>query len=67
MSEPERIQVTVVEDTAIIAHIDRIAQHEGLKRSDILRRAIRHWLRSLPDGSINGSLPQMEEVEPIAA
>lgn len=58
MSENTKIQVTVVEDTSIIDRIDTIAAAEGLKRADILRRAIRFWLISLPVSSINGSDPQ---------
>jgi hypothetical protein len=46
-----RIQVTVVEDTDIVAQLDTIAKGEGLQRADILRRAIRRYLISLPINS----------------
>jgi len=43
-----RVQITVVEDTDIVAQLDAVAKAEGLQRADILRRAIRRYLLSLP-------------------
>jgi metal-responsive CopG/Arc/MetJ family transcriptional regulator len=39
----KNVQVTIDEET--LAEIDRIGEPLGLKRSEIVRRALRDWLR----------------------
>ena len=67
MTDKTKIQVTVTEDAELIARIDDIAEREGLKRADILRRAIRTWLFSLPNTHDNVSITAPKELEPTAA
>lgn len=45
----DKIRLVVDEDKTIVARIDEIAEAEGLARADILRRAIRRLLFSMPD------------------
>ena len=67
MTDKTKIQVTVTEDAELIARIDDIAEREGLKRADILRRAIRTWLFSLPNTYDKVSITAPKELEPTAA
>lgn len=48
MSEKNKIRIVVDEDADIVARIDAIAEFESISRSDVLRRAIRRLLLSLP-------------------
>lgn len=43
-----KIRIVVDEDQAIVAQIDAIAEAEGLARADVLRRAIRRLIFSMP-------------------
>lgn len=68
MSEKSRIRIVVDEDPAIIARLDAIAERESLSRSDVVRRAIRRLVFSLPTGSTDGIIPEVEtEPADIAA
>lgn len=49
MSDKSKIRLVVDEDAAIVARLDAIAANEGIARSDLLRRAIRRLLFSLPN------------------
>jgi metal-responsive CopG/Arc/MetJ family transcriptional regulator len=40
----KNVQITVDDET--LAQVDRIAEPLGLKRSEIVRQALRQWLRS---------------------
>ena len=40
----QREQITVTFDTAIIAQLDDLAQHEGLSRAALIRMAVRQLL-----------------------
>lgn len=40
----QREQITVTFDTAIIAQLDALAQHEGLSRAALIRMAVRQLL-----------------------
>lgn len=52
--EPKtRTQITVVEDVDIVTQLDAIAKAEGLQRADILRRAIRRYLLTVPSNYID--------------
>lgn len=68
MTSTPKISVTYMEDPDLVTRIDTIADSEGLKRADILRRAVRRYLSSLPSGSFEGSVPSKNEhpAEPIA-
>lgn len=48
MSDKAKIRLVVDEDAAIVARLDAIAEAEGIARSDVLRRAIRRLLFSMP-------------------
>ncbi len=39
----KNVQITVDEET--LRQVDRVAKPLGLKRSEIVREALRHWLR----------------------
>jgi len=43
-----KVRLVVDEDQTIVARLDEIAEAEGLARADILRRAIRRLLFSMP-------------------
>ena len=61
----DKIRIVVDEDATIVARLDELADVEGLSRSDMLRRAIRRLLFSLP------SVPEIgnnsKEGEKVAA
>jgi len=44
-----KVRLVVDEDQAIVERLDAIAKAEGLARSDVLRRAIRRLVFSMPD------------------
>lgn len=44
-----KVRLVVDEDEKIVAQLDDMAEAEGLARADILRRAIRRLLFSMPD------------------
>jgi metal-responsive CopG/Arc/MetJ family transcriptional regulator len=44
-----KIRIVVDEDEAIVARLDEMAEAEGIARADMLRRAIRRLLFSMPD------------------
>ena len=39
----KNVQITVDQET--LAQVDRVGKPLGLKRSEIVRQALRHWLR----------------------
>lgn len=71
MANKTRIRVVVDEDPTIIQQLDTIAEREGITRSDVLRRAIRGMLFSLPKFpaceklSIEGKITQPLSKEPL--
>jgi len=67
MSEKKTIQITVIEDLELVSQIDSIAAREGLSRADVLRRAIRSWLFSLPSTYDDVSVSQKEDSQQAAA
>lgn len=62
-----KIRITVDEDPNIVRRVDAIATAEGLSRNDIMRRALRRLLSSLPESSDNGSEPIQQQHESVAA
>lgn len=62
MIPKNKIRIVVDEDETIVAQIDAIAESEGLARADILRRAIRRLLFSMPNIIAVDKLSQTEEV-----
>lgn len=63
MTEKAKIRIVVDEDAEIVARLDALAEAEGLSRSDMLRRAIRRLLFSLPSIPISGNIPEPETIE----
>ena len=57
MTDKSKIRLVVDEDAAIVARLDAIAEAEGIARSDVLRRAIRRLLFSLPNVPANENIP----------
>lgn len=60
-----KIRLVVDEDENIVKQIDAIAEAEGIARADVLRRAIRRLLFSLPSVITTDNLS--EEDEQVAA
>lgn len=61
-----KIRITVDEDRTIVAKLDAIAEAEGLARADVLRRAIRRLIFSMPDILTNDKLSPVETVDEAA-
>lgn len=57
----DKIRIVVDEDASIVARLDALAETEGLSRSDMLRRAIRRLLFSLPTVPEIGNDPKEQE------
>lgn len=49
MTEKTKVRIVVDEDESIVKRLDAIAEAEGIARSDVLRRAIRRLLFSMPN------------------
>lgn len=49
MTDKSKIRIVVDEDESIVKQLDAIAEAEGIARSDVLRRAIRRLLFSMPN------------------
>ena len=62
-----KIRITVDEDPKIVEQIDALASAEGLSRNDIMRRALRRLLFSLPKSSMDGNSSSLEPADPINA
>lgn len=68
MTEKSKVRLVVDEDAAIVARLDAIAESEGIARSDVLRRAIRRLLFSLPNVPTFGNSPEVDQpADPVAA
>lgn len=67
MSDKTKIRIVVDEDADIVARLDAIAEREAISRSDMLRRAIRRMLFSLPNDFTNETISKSESPEFIAA
>lgn len=65
MTDKPKIRLVVDEDAAIVAKLDAIAEAEGIARSDVLRRAIRRLLFSLPNVPTNENIPATYLPEPV--
>jgi hypothetical protein len=66
--EKSKIRLVVDEDAAIVARLNAIAEAEGIARSDVLRRAIRRLLFSMPSIPTFGNPPEVTETtEPVNA
>lgn len=61
-----KVRLVVDEDENIVKQIDAIAEAEGIARSDVLRRAIRRLLFSLPS-VIDIDRLSNDETEQVAA
>lgn len=66
-ADKQKIRIVVDEDAEIVARLDALAESEGLSRSDLLRRAIRRLVFSLPKISADGNIPSEELPELTAA
>lgn len=62
MTDKPKVRIVVDEDAALVAQLDAIAEAEGIARSDVLRRAIRRLLFSLPNVPTFGTTPDDEQV-----
>lgn len=67
MADKPKIRLVVDEEAAIVEKLDVIAQREGIARSDVLRRAIRSLLFSLPVVPTFGNSPEVEEPADVTA
>lgn len=63
MTDKNKIRIVVDEDAAIVARIDEIAEAEGIARADILRRAIRRLLFSMPDVLTSENIPRKQTTD----
>lgn len=61
MTDKQKIRIVVDEDAAIVARLDAMAEAEGIARSDILRRAIRRLVFSLPQVPTFGNNPEVDQ------
>ena len=66
MEDPRKITFSIVEDSDIVATLDRMAEEEGTSRGAIVRRAIRRLLFSSPIVPTFANISE-EENNPIAA
>lgn len=60
MSETKKIRIVVDEEPEIVARLDALGNAEGLSRSDMLRRAIRRLVFSVPSVPVVENIPQKE-------
>lgn len=69
MTVKPKIRIVVDEDESIVLRLDAIAESEGIARSDILRRAIRRLLFSMPNVLTDEKFPsdQRPATEQVAA
>lgn len=63
MTDKNKIRIVVDEDAAIVARIDEIAEAEGIARADILRRAIRRLLFSMPSVLTSENIPREQTTD----
>lgn len=61
MTDKQKIRIVVDEDAAIVARLDAMAEAEGIARSDMLRRAIRRLLFSLPQVPTFGNNSEVDQ------
>jgi metal-responsive CopG/Arc/MetJ family transcriptional regulator len=63
MSDKPKMEIVLaVKETAeIVAVMDRVAEREGVSRSDIARRAFRQFVFSLPKDFLEGIISRQEE------
>lgn len=66
MTDKNKIRIVVDEDAAIVARIDEIAEAEGIARADILRRAIRRLLFSMPSVLTSENIPREQATDVTA-
>lgn len=68
MSEKIKIRIVVDEDESIVKRLDAIAEAEGIARSDVLRRAIRRLLFSMPNVLTDEKYSEVKPAaDPVAA
>ncbi len=69
MTDKPKIRIVVDEDAAIVAKLDAIAEAESISRSDVLRRAIRRLVFSVPTSPTFtfGVSPEVQTAAEIAA
>lgn len=61
MSDKTKIRIVVDEDADIVMRLDALANVESISRSDMLRRAIRRLLTSMPPVPAIGNIPSSEK------
>lgn len=64
MIEKTKIRIVVDEDAEIVKKLDAMADAEGIARSDVLRRAIRRLIFSLPNVPTFGNIPEKQDEQP---
>ncbi len=67
MTDKTKVRLVVDEEAAIVARLDAIAAAEGIARSDVLRRAIRRLLFSLPNVPAIENIPPADQPADVAA
>jgi len=65
MTDNPKIRIVVDEDATIVARIDAIAKSESISRSDVLRRAIRRLVFSMPQTSTFGVSPEVNNPDTL--
>jgi predicted transcriptional regulator len=65
MTDKTKIRIVVDEDAAIVERLDAIAAAESISRADVLRRAIRRLVFSMPTVPTFENISVDESAEPI--
>lgn len=60
MTDKTKVRIVVDEDVDIVMRLDALANVESISRADMLRRAIRRLLISMPSVPIIGNIPPAE-------
>jgi len=63
MTDKPKIRIVVDEDAAIVERLDAIAAAESISRADVLRRAIRRLVFSVPSVPAFGNSPTPETAD----
>lgn len=66
MTDKTKIRIVVDEDVDIVTRLDALAEIESISRSDMLRRAIRRLLLSMPSVPIIGNISPVETPDKAA-
>lgn len=64
MTDKPKVRIVVDEDAAIVERLDAIAAAESISRADVLRRAIRRLVFSMPNVP---TFEKSSEIDPVEA